>query len=146
MKILYIFNSIFCAFMSFYCNVVEERSMFVWGVLKGRVPNLVLFCIGDHPMYIFFIKLTSKGLSMSIRIKHPVCRIFLFQSRYQWYMLVENIQVMYVLLIKVYNSISRRFDKGRVFKMRAENAHVDMMVPSVFNLIWSMSSLMKQDN
>ena len=55
MKILYILNRMFCAFMSFYCDVVEETSMFVWGVLKLQVPNLVRFCIGDLPMYIFFI-------------------------------------------------------------------------------------------
>ena len=29
---------------------------------------------------------------------------------------------------------------------RAEIAHVDMMVPSVLNLIWSMNSLMRQDD
>ena len=46
---------------------------------------------------------------------------------------------MYGLLIKVYNSISRRFDKGSIFKIRAEIAHVDTMVPSVLNLIRSMS-------
>ena len=55
MKILYIFNRIFCAFMSFYCDIVEEMSMFVWGVLKRGVPNSVRFCIGDLLIYIFFI-------------------------------------------------------------------------------------------
>ena len=49
------FYHIFCAFMSFYCDVVEETSMFVWGELKREVPNSVRFCIGDLPMYIFFI-------------------------------------------------------------------------------------------
>ena len=29
--------------------------MFVWGVLKHGVPKSVRFCIGDLPMYIFFI-------------------------------------------------------------------------------------------
>ena len=41
--------------MSFYCDVVEKMSMFVWGVLKHGVLNSVQFCIGDLPMYIFFI-------------------------------------------------------------------------------------------
>ena len=47
--------TVFCAFISFYCDVVEETSMFVWGVLKLGVPNSVRFCMGDLPMYIFFI-------------------------------------------------------------------------------------------
>ena len=29
----------FCAFMSFYCDVVEEMSMFVWDVLKSLSPE-----------------------------------------------------------------------------------------------------------
>ena len=29
--------------------------MFVWGELKRGVPNSVWFCIGDIPIYIFFI-------------------------------------------------------------------------------------------
>ena len=29
--------------------------MFVWGVLKHEVPKSVRVCIGDLPMYIFFI-------------------------------------------------------------------------------------------
>ena len=33
----------------------EEMSMFVWGVLKRGIPESVWFCIGDLPMYIFFI-------------------------------------------------------------------------------------------
>ena len=41
--------------MSFYYDVVEETSMFVWGELKRGVPNSVRFCIGDLPMYIFLI-------------------------------------------------------------------------------------------
>ena len=41
MKIIYIFNRIFCAFMSFDCNVVDQMSMFVWGVLKHGVSNSV---------------------------------------------------------------------------------------------------------
>ena len=29
--------------------------MFIWDVLKHRVPKSVRFCIGDLPMFIFFI-------------------------------------------------------------------------------------------
>ena len=29
--------------------------MFVWGLLKRGIPESVRFCIGDLPMYIFFI-------------------------------------------------------------------------------------------
>ena len=53
---------------------------------------------------------------------------------------------MYILLIKVKNCISRRFDKGSVFKIGAEVGHVDMVIPSVLDLICNMSSLMRQDD
>ena len=30
--------------------------MFLWGVLKRRIPESVRFCIGDLPMYIFLYR------------------------------------------------------------------------------------------
>ena len=48
--------------------------------------------------------------------------------------------------IKVYSNISRRFERGSIFKIGAESGHVDTVIPSLLNLIWNMSSLVRQDN
>ena len=44
--------------------------MFVWGVLKRGIPESVRFCIGDLPMYIFFIPTHPKWKLTRMRVDH----------------------------------------------------------------------------
>ena len=52
----------FCTFTSYFVLLgtiivilLRGTSMFGWDVLKREVPESVRFCIGDLPMYIFFV-------------------------------------------------------------------------------------------
>ena len=57
-------------------------------------------------LYTGSLELAPKGLCTSIIIRHPICGIFIFQSRYERCMPIKNIiQTTYILFIKILNSI-----------------------------------------
>ena len=64
------------------------------------------------------LKLAPKGLCMLIIIRHLICGIFFYQSRYERCMSIKDItQIMYILFIKINNSINWRLDKASIFEI-----------------------------
>ena len=60
--------------------------MFVWGVLKRGIPESVRFCIGDLPMYIFFIP------------THPYFSVWIFVGNTVFEILVKNRQLLKLII------------------------------------------------
>ena len=99
-------------------------------------PTSVQWIFGPKPSS---FTLAPKGLCTSKIIRHPICKIFLYQFRYERFRPVKNItKIMYISIIKVNYTISWRLDEGIIFGISAEVRHVDTVVPSILNFTFGM--------
>ena len=102
----------------------------------GKLTS-VQWILGPSPSS---FKLT-KGLCTSIRIRQPIRKIFLYQSRYQWCVPVENnCLFMYILLIKSTTALAETWWR-KCFWDQREVRHENMVVHPILNVIWNMSHL-----